>query len=116
MNIIKKDQALIDKTPWGQLTWFAGAPLGNSDKVTVGECCIDVGCQNPRHQHPNCDEILRVLEGRVIHTLGDAEEEMNVGDTITVPQGLFHNARNIGDIQAVMSIVFTSSVRESVGE
>jgi len=114
--IVKKDKSIVDKTPWGQLTWFAGNPLGNSDKITLGECRINTGCQNPLHRHPNCDEVLHVLEGKIEHIIGDESFEMNVGDTITIPQGILHNARNIGDKQAVMTIVFTNAVRETVGE
>jgi len=116
MTVIKKEQSMVDPTPWGQLTWFASSALENSDKITLGECRINVGHENPRHHHPNCDEVLHVLSGKIIHTFGNDEIEMNVGDTITVPQGVIHNARNIGNTQAVMTIVFTDATRNTIGE
>jgi mannose-6-phosphate isomerase-like protein (cupin superfamily) len=98
---------------WGDLTWFAGAPLGNSDTLTVGRCVIKPGGANPLHSHPNCDEVLVLLSGRIAHTVeGGAEVEMGPGDTITIPRRLPHRARNIGGTDAVMFIAFDSAHRE----
>jgi quercetin dioxygenase-like cupin family protein len=72
---------------------------------------------NPRHYHPNCDEILTVIQGKIQHTWMDGEDvEMNEGDTITIPSGILHQARNIGSGNAVLMIAFTSADRETVGE
>ncbi len=84
--------------------------------MTVGVCCLDPGCQNARHYHPNCDEVLVVKSGRIIHTLGDEEREMEVGDVIVIPAGVIHNARNIGDGLAELSISFSSADRQTVLE
>jgi quercetin dioxygenase-like cupin family protein len=102
---------------WGCLTWFANAELGNADALTVGRCVLRPRRENPRHQHPNCDEVLVVLSGRIRHTLSGAEDaEMGPGDTISIPAGLPHRALNIGAEDAVLLIAFTSGRREVVGE
>jgi len=31
-----------------------------------------------------------------MHRVGDKEYEMQAGDTVTIPEGTLHNARNIG--------------------
>jgi len=114
--ICKKEQNKFEKTPWGSLTWFASEKIGNSKLQTVGRCVIDAGQCNPRHYHPNCEEILYVLEGSVLHTFGDESLEMEAGDTITVPAGIMHNAINNGSGQAVMHITFSSADRQTVAE
>ncbi|HEX4124103.1 MAG TPA: cupin domain-containing protein [Tepidisphaeraceae bacterium] len=102
---------------WGKLTWFASAALGNSSDMTVGRCILNPGKSNPRHQHPNCSETLVVLQGRIAHTGPDGSEvEMNVGDTVTIPAGIWHHARNIGDEEAVLYIAFSSADRKTIGE
>jgi quercetin dioxygenase-like cupin family protein len=102
---------------WGELTWFANAELGNSDALTVGRCVLRPGRENPRHRHPNCDEVLVVLGGRIRHTIAGAEDaEMGPGDTITIPAGLAHRALNIAAEDAVLLIAFTSARRQVVGE
>jgi quercetin dioxygenase-like cupin family protein len=102
---------------WGQLTWYANDQLGNADTLTLGKCVIYPGQANPRHYHPNCDEILTVLQGKIRHAWIDGQEvEMNPGDTITIPQGMMHQARNIGTEDAVLLIAFTSATRQTIGE
>jgi quercetin dioxygenase-like cupin family protein len=103
--------------PWGSLTWFASAELGNADGLTVGRCVIRPGKANPRHRHPNCEEVLHVLAGRVAHEIGDGTEaEMGPGDTVTAPAGVPHCARNVGDVDAVLMVCFSSAQRQVLGE
>jgi quercetin dioxygenase-like cupin family protein len=102
---------------WGTLTWYASSQLGNSDTQTVGKCLIFPGQANAPHFHPNCDEILTVLQGHITHTWKDgAEVEMREGDTITIPSGVLHQARNIGVEDAILIIVFSSADRKTVGK
>jgi quercetin dioxygenase-like cupin family protein len=102
--------------PWGQLTWHASGELGNSDTLTVGHAIVRPGEQNPRHYHPNCDEVLHVLKGRILHSMGDRTVEMVEGDTVSIPTGELHNARNIGSEDAVLAISFSSADRKVVNE
>lgn len=100
---------------WGTLTWYASNQLGNSDTLTVGKCLIFPSQANALHFHPNCDEILTVLQGHIKHTWKDGTEvEMREGDTITIPSGVLHQARNIGAEDAILIIVFSSADRRTI--
>src|ERR1700760_2330474 len=59
---------------WGGLTWYASGSLGNSSELTVGNCRLRPGRSNPRHYHPNCSEILVVMQGNIRHTMADGSE------------------------------------------
>ena len=101
---------------WGRLTWFASGALGNSAAQTVGECRIRPGQGNPRHLHPDCEEVLVVLAGRIRHTAADGEAELGPGDTVSIPPGIAHRAVNIGSEDAVLLICFSSANRRVQGE
>ena len=107
---------LVEPQPWGRLEWMVSGALGNSDTLTVGKCFIDPGQQNPVHHHPNCDEVLSVIRGRIRHRVGDDYVEMTAGDTISIPKGSVHNATNIGDEQCELLICFDTASRQVVGE
>ena len=110
----KADKLTFD---WGNLVWYASRSLGNSTEMTIGRCTLKPGCANPRHYHPNCTEILVVMQGRIRHTISESEEaEMHEGDTVTIPPNLWHRATNIGDTDAVLHISFSSADRQTVGE
>jgi mannose-6-phosphate isomerase-like protein (cupin superfamily)/type 1 glutamine amidotransferase len=113
---LPRADALVQPQPWGKLEWFASRDLGNSNFMTVGMATINPGKENPVHYHPNCDEILHVLQGHIMNRVGDKEYEMSAGDTVTIPEGTLHNARNIGKEDAVLSIVYNTPDRISMGE
>jgi quercetin dioxygenase-like cupin family protein/type 1 glutamine amidotransferase len=102
--------------PWGQLIWYTSSELKNSNTMTVGQAVIKPGRENPRHYHPNCDEVLHVLRGHILNSIGDKTVEMRSGDTISIPMGLKHNAKNIGTEDAVLEISFSSADRQTIGE
>ena len=104
-----------DAFPWGSLTWYANRKLGNSEDMTVGLCRMKPGEGNPRHYHPNCSEILVVIEGKIVHATGETTEaEMGPGDSVTIEPKVWHGARNVGDIDALLFIAFSSADRETV--
>jgi quercetin dioxygenase-like cupin family protein len=105
-----------EHTDWGRLVWMVSGKLGNSTTMTLGRCYIEPGKENPRHYHPNCDEVLHVLQGTIDHSFDDETVRMNAGDTISIPQGVFHNARNVGTDVAIFVISFSTPDRQVVGE
>lgn len=102
--------------PWGRLVWQVSGELGNSETLTVGRCILDPGHANGRHFHPDCDEVLEVLTGSIVHTWGEDEVAMERGDVISIPAGLMHNARNTGDTAAELLIVFSTAHRTAIAE
>jgi len=66
------------------------------------------------HSHPNCDEVLYVVEGKITHRLNGVELPMSAGDSLLIPKGAIHNAYNTGEKEAVLSIAFTTGTRETV--
>ena len=87
--VLRAAQAEQKEADWGKLTWHASRALGNSEDMTIGVCRLKPGQSNPKHHHPNCSEVLVVMQGRIRHTVSDTGEEvdMSAGDAITAPAG-----------------------------
>jgi len=51
------------------------------------------------HAHPDCDEIIRILDGRYEFLLGDRTEAAGAGTTVFVPRGTMHACKNLGAAQ-----------------
>ncbi|UCD51115.1 MAG: cupin domain-containing protein [Phycisphaerales bacterium] len=96
---------------WGPLTWLAGKEIGNAKGLVLGRATIKPGKTNPRHRHPQAEEVLYLLKGSLRHTLGDRTIIMNAGDTITIAPGIFHNSSCIGEEDAGMIVVYSEGVR-----
>lgn len=113
-KILRSIESETIEADWGYLTWYASGKLGNSDDMTVGKCVIKPGCENPLHGHPNCSEILVVLQGKIAHIIeGGQEVELDQGDVITLPPNLPHKARNMAREDAVLLIAFSSADRQT---
>ena len=114
--VVPANKAQVLPQYWGQLTWYVSKEMKNSDTMTIGQAIINVGQENPRHYHPNCDEVLHVVKGHILHSMGESTLEMQEGDTISIPAGVHHNAKNLGNEPAVLAISFSSADRIAVGE
>ncbi|RIK35640.1 MAG: cupin domain-containing protein [Chloroflexi bacterium] len=111
--VLAAQRAIVQEFDWGQLHWFANSKIGNSQTTTFGKCIIKAGQANFRHSHPNCEEILQVVSGEIIHSLGDEQYRMGPGDTIVIPPNIVHNAENVGAGDAVMTIIFSTPDRQT---
>lgn len=101
---------------WGSLTWLASKTLLHSDGLTLGRVIIKRGMSNPRHSHPNSEEILYLLEGRLEHTIEDKKVLLEKGDTLRIKAGVVHNALSIGDLDADMIVVYPTPDRKIIYE
>jgi len=117
IKIVPYNASRHQEFSWGNLTWFANRALGNSDEMTVGRCILKPGRTNGRHYHPNCSEILVVIEGRIRHTIAeDQETDLGEGDTVAVTPNVWHCATNIGEADAVLFVAFSSADRQTISE
>ena len=114
-SILEKAKQPVSNVDWGSLCWMANKKLTSSN-LTLGRVTIKKGQSNPRHAHPNCEEILYLLKGRLDHSLGDKSHIMEAGDSIAVPAGVFHHGINVGEEDADMIVAYSSGDRGFVKE
>jgi quercetin dioxygenase-like cupin family protein len=100
--------------PWGRLSWLCTGERIPDARQTFGVAEILPGCKNPRHYHPNCDEVLYLLEGEIDHTLGDEVHRLTAGAMLHIPANVRHDARNVGAVPARMVIAYDAPDRQAV--
>lgn len=114
-TLLKSDATTTVDADWGRIRWYSSGALGNSSHVTVGSCVLRSGFSNPLHYHTTSEEVLIVVRGRIAHTLAGGDEVvMEPGDVITIPPEMPHQARNIGDEDAILTIVYPTADRDFV--
>jgi quercetin dioxygenase-like cupin family protein len=103
-----------ETTAWGSVEWLVreGDPPGAEQTVALATWAPGQG--NVEHTHPNCEEIVYVVEGVIDHTLGDQLAHLAVGDVIVVPRDVPHRLVNNGAAPARTLIVFSSPDRQFV--
>ena len=116
-SVIRKNDVQIQETEWGSQQWLVSAESGASQQMTLGRVTFKPGRSNPRHHHPNCEEVLYVVAGEIEHTLPEGgTARLQAGDCIVIPAGEAHLAKNIGDDEAVVLVAFSSADRKMVIE
>ena len=112
-NQVRRDAgSRAEPTDFGSVEWAVreGSPEGAEQ--TIGLATFDAGKSNAEHIHPNCEEVVFVLDGEVRHTLGDQETTLRAGDLIVVPRGMPHRLLNTSDRPVRTYIVFSSPDRQ----
>lgn len=56
----------------------------------------------PLHCHPNQDERFQIIEGALEFRVDAALRTVTAGDEIAIPRGAYHQARNPGDVAAIV--------------
>lgn len=114
--VVRSAEVETKKFEWGEITWLDNAELTGSETLTVGIVVINPGMSNPEHHHPNCDETLLLLEGELVHSVGEESYTLRPGDLIHIPVGVRHKAKSTGQVPAKMVVTYNTGRREVVGE
>src|SRR5699024_9888411 len=107
------DETAPVKPGWGTLVWLIGEEQTPGAEQTFGVVTIQPGKRNPLHEHPNCEELLYVLEGEADHKLGDEMFQIRAGDVIRIPRGTPHWAQTKGETPLVAVISFSAPDRKT---
>ena len=101
---------------WGSLTWLANCQIANVQDMTLGRVVIKCGQSNPRHCHPDYEEVLYLLTGCPEYSLGDKTSILEAGDVLAIPAGVFHHADSVGDVDADTIVAYSAGERGFVLE
>jgi uncharacterized cupin superfamily protein len=108
------DDALAQQFPWGSIQWLANYAMMPEATITFGFVQIVPGSKNPRHYHPNSDEVLYLLEGVLDHSLGAEVHRLLPGMAIHIPLGVEHVAINRSEQGARMVVAYSTGDRQTV--
>ena len=104
--------AAAETTDFGRVQWVVRENDPQGAEQTVGLATFDAGKGNVEHVHPNCEEVVYVLEGEVEHTLGEQKTRLKAGDLIVVPRNVPHRLTNVGASAMKACIIFSSPDRK----
>jgi quercetin dioxygenase-like cupin family protein len=113
-RVVSVDEGNASPFGWGSIQWLCDGQIFADAQQTFGYVRIEPGAKNPRHLHPNSDEVLLLLEGELQHSLGEESYQLLPGMAIHIPQGVEHDARNTGDVTARMVVAYPTSDRRVV--
>jgi quercetin dioxygenase-like cupin family protein len=85
---------------WGRLGWLSNPPNTGASHLTVIDVKLDPGKGHAFHHHPDQEEVIFVVSGRVEQWLDREKKILGPGDCAFIPAGVVHASFNAGDGEA----------------
>jgi quercetin dioxygenase-like cupin family protein len=96
---------------WGSMEWLVDDSLVAGTGMSVAVMTLLKGKTSPLHRHPNCHELIYLIEGTVEVTLDEKKVTIRAGDSVLNPAGVIHGVKNLGDGNAKMIISYSEGAR-----
>lgn len=96
---------------WGEMIWLADDSSHAGLGLSLARMTVRAGHTSPEHSHPDCTEVIHVLEGRLSQQIDDNEYYLDAGETIVIPVSAVHSSTNAGDCDLVMMVAYSAGTR-----
>lgn len=98
---------------WGTMAWLSGPEITTAAHLTVLEVTLWPGKGHAFHHHPDQEEVIYVVEGRIEQWLETQSMLLGPGDAVFIPPGVVHASFSIGDDPAKLLVTLGPCVGES---
>lgn len=85
---------------WGALGWFSHPPATGAKHLTVIDVSLEPGKGHNFHKHPDQEEVIFVVAGRVEQWIGPEMRLLGPGDAAFIPADMVHASFTSGQEQA----------------
>lgn len=85
---------------WGKLRWMSHPPSTGASQLTVIEVNIAPGQGHDFHKHPDQEEVIYCISGKVEQWLETEKRIFGPGDSLFIPADVVHATFNVGDTDA----------------
>lgn len=96
---------------WGNMVWLADDRDRVRPGLSLARMTVHAGRTSPGHSHPDCTEVIHVLEGSLRQRIDDREYRVDAGETIVIPVGAVHSSTNAGNGDLVVMVAYSTGTR-----
>ncbi len=101
----------LQEARWGTMDWLVEDALIDGAGLSFARMTLKAGACAERHGHPNCNEVIHLIQGSVEQSVGDEQVVMQPGDTVFIPRGSPHQSRTVGRGEAIMLVSYSAGER-----
>jgi quercetin dioxygenase-like cupin family protein len=108
-------RATLEQThlDWGSTAYLSNPVTTGAAQLTVMEVILIPGKGHNFHKHPDQEEVICVIEGRIEQWLESKRQELGPGEAVFIPADMVHASFNIGDSPAKLMVTLAPCVGES---
>jgi quercetin dioxygenase-like cupin family protein len=85
---------------WGKLGWMSNPPNTGARDLTVIDVTLLPGKGHNFHRHPDQEEVIVVLAGKVEQWIDRDKRVLGPGDSAFIPADTVHASFNVGESEA----------------
>jgi quercetin dioxygenase-like cupin family protein len=97
---------------WGELRWLSNPPATGARALTVIDVTLAPGKGHDFHKHPDQEEVILIVEGRVEQWVDQDKRILGPGDSAFIPAGVVHASFNAGSTRAKIAAILGPCVGE----
>ena len=97
---------------WGRLGWMSNPPSTGAKQLTVIDVTLSPGKGHDFHKHPDQEEVIYVVAGKVEQWIDRKKQVLGPGDCAFIPADVVHASFNIGDAHAKIVAILGPCVGE----
>ena len=97
---------------FGTLRWLSHPASTGADQITGIDATIVPGQGHAFHRHPDQEEIIFVVSGKLEQWVEREKRVLGPGDAVFIPRGVVHGSFNAGDEDLRLIVIFSPSIGE----
>ena len=98
-----------DQASWGHGRWVSNPASTGARQLTVLDARLAPGQSHSFHKHPNQEEVMYVVSGKVEQWIDREKRLLGAGDAAFIPAGVVHATFNRGS-EAQLLVIFSPCV------
>lgn len=106
LHFIAYNQLSPVKRGQGIVNYPVATAKQGATRIHSGLTWLPVGAAVPNHSHPNAEEQVMVLQGKVRIKIGDMERDCEPYDSTFISGDVPHEFSNIGDEPALVMVIY----------
>ena len=112
----KPDQVKTRVFDWGTIKWLVTPHLDEGAGLTTGEVIVYPGRGHEPHRHPGEEEVIYVISGRGVQTVGEGTDAFPIseGEVVYIPVNVLHSTYNTTWSPLRLIVVYTPGGAETV--
>lgn len=95
LRFVTDKECVVEQLPWGPHEWLCTSSLTGARQLQVVRVTMPAGRCHAFHRHPEFEEALYVVDGRVEQWVGRTKRVLEAGALAHVPLNEVHGSYNV---------------------
>lgn len=112
VRFVTEENMIVEQLPWGPHEFLCRPDIVEAKQLFMVRVRIPAGQAHQFHRHPECEELIYVLEGTGRQWVDQQSRDIGPGDTVHIPADMVHGTYNTGDAPLVVLAILSPATCE----